>query len=302
MLEPWAKQVEANAGGRVKIEIFPAMTLGGRPPELINQVRDGVVDLIWTLNGYTPGLFPRSEVLELPGVYTGDLKAANLALHDLWQAGDLAGDFRGMEVMFLHVHAGQGLQMRDRVLRKPADFAGVKLRGPNRTAVWMIEALGAAPVAMPLPDLPQALQKNVVDGAFIPWEIIPPYKFQDQTDYQIEGHGGWRFGTATFMVSMNKARWDSLPADIRKAFRDASGPDWWAKVAEIWRAAEDVGIKVATEAGNTHVVLTPEETTALEAAMAPVEKRWIEEVGKQGIDGAALVEKARAAVARHAAR
>jgi TRAP-type C4-dicarboxylate transport system substrate-binding protein len=60
MLEPWAKHVEENSGGRVKIEIYPAMSLGGKPPELVQQARDGVVDLIWTVNGYTPGLFPRT--------------------------------------------------------------------------------------------------------------------------------------------------------------------------------------------------------------------------------------------------
>ena len=79
MLEPWARQVEENSGGAVKIEIYPSMTLGGRPPELINQVRDGVVDLVWTVNGYTPGLFPRTEVMELPFVYVNDPVATNLA-------------------------------------------------------------------------------------------------------------------------------------------------------------------------------------------------------------------------------
>ena len=299
MLEPWAQKVEANSGGRVKIEIFPAMTLGGRPPELINQVRDGVVDLIWTVNGYTPGLFPRTEVMELPGVYNGDLKAANLALHDLWQAGELDGDYRGVEVMWLHVHAGQGLHMREKVVRAPTDFSGLKLRVPTRTGAWVIEALGAAPVAMPITELSQALQKGVVDGAFIPWEIIPPLKVQEQTKYQIEGHNGWRFGTTTFQVSMNKARWDSLPDDIKKAFRDASGPDWWGEVGNIWRAADDYGIKVATDAGNEHIVLTKDETDALVGKLEPVVQRWVDEVKGQGLDGAGLVEKARAGIARH---
>ena len=80
MLAPWAKQVEENAGGKVKIEIFPAMSLGGKPPELIQQARDGVVDIVWTVNGYTPGLFPRTEVFELPGVYTNDTVATKLAM------------------------------------------------------------------------------------------------------------------------------------------------------------------------------------------------------------------------------
>ena len=84
MLVPWAERIEEMSEGRVEIEIFPAMTLGGAPPELISQVRDGVVDLIWTVNGYTPGLFPRTEVFELPFVYVNDPVAANLAMYDMF--------------------------------------------------------------------------------------------------------------------------------------------------------------------------------------------------------------------------
>ncbi len=300
MLEPWAKAVEENSGGRVKIEIFPAMTLGGRPPELINQVRDGVVDIVWTVNGYTPGLFPRTEVMELPTVYKNDPKAANLALYDMFES-ELRQEYKGVEVMFLHVHAGQAIHMRNKEVRSPADLEGLKMRIPTRTGAWIIEALGANPVAMPVPELPQALQKGVVDGAFIPWEIIPPLKIQDQTEYQVEGHDMLRFGTTTFQVSMNKARWEGLPDDIKKAFRDASGRDWWGKVGEVWRATDDFGIGIATKAGNTHIILSEEETAAFEAKLEPVVQRWIDEVSAKGIDGAGLVKQARDLIAKHSA-
>ncbi|MBT9385089.1 TRAP transporter substrate-binding protein [Pseudooceanicola sp. CBS1P-1] len=300
MLEPWAKAVEEASGGKVHIEIYPSMTLGGRPPELVSQARDGVVDLIWTVNGYTPGLFPRTEVFELPTVYRNDPAATNLAMADLLP--DLAGEYKGLEVMFLHVHAGQGIQMRDSAVHMPADLMGKKIRVPTRTGAWVIEALGAAPVAMPVPELPPALQKGVVDGAFIPWEIIPPLKIQDQTEYQIEGKDETRFGTTTFQVSMNKGRWDGLPPEIQDAFRAASGPDWLAEVGAIWRASDDFGIKLAVESGNTHIVLTEEETAAFEEAMQPVVDRWVDEVKGKGIDGAGLVEKARAATKAHATR
>lgn len=210
MLEPWARAVEENSGGKVKIEIYPSMSLGGKPPELIQQARDGVVDLVWTVNGYTPGSFPRTEVFELPGVYVNDPAATNAAMREMF-ADDLAEDYAGVEVMFLHVHAGQGIHMVDKLTRKPEDFEGLKLRIPTRTGAWVIEALGAAPTAMPVPELPQALSKKVVDGALIPWEIIPPLRLQEQTKYQIEGADQTRLGTTTFQVSMNKARWDALP-------------------------------------------------------------------------------------------
>jgi TRAP-type C4-dicarboxylate transport system substrate-binding protein len=301
MLEPWAQQVEENSGGQVKIEIYPAMTLGGRPPELINQVRDGVVDIVWTVNGYTPGLFPRTEVVELPFVYVNDPVATNLALHEMFES-DLAQEYQGVEVMFLHVHAGQAIHMREKEVRSPADLAGTKMRIPTRTGAWIIEALGAAPVAMPVPELPQALQKGVVDGAFIPWEIIPPLKIQEQTTYQVEGHDMARFGTTTFQVSMNKDRWDGLPDDIKQAFKDASGPDWWAEVGRIWRASDDFGIDLAVKAGNTHIVLTEDETRAFQTALEPVVQRWVDEVTASGIDGEGLVTKARELIEKHSTR
>jgi len=298
MLMPWAKQVEKNSGGKVKIDIYPAMSLGGKPPQLIRQARDGVVDIVWTVNGYTPGLFPRTEVFELPFIHTNDPAATTRAMYDMFQE-DLKSEYKGVEVMFLHVHAGQAIQMVDKLVRKPADMKGLKMRIPTRTGAWIIESLGAAPVGMPVPQLPQALAKKIVDGAFIPWEIIPPLKIQNQTKYQIEGTNKVRFGTTSFQVSMNKARWDGLPADIKKAFRDASGPDWWQKVGQIWAANDDGGIKVAIKAGNEHIQLSQAETDAFQKALEPVVGRWIAEVKSKGIDGAALVAKARKLIAKY---
>jgi TRAP-type C4-dicarboxylate transport system substrate-binding protein len=298
MLAPWAAQVEENSGGRIKIEIFPSMSLGGRPPELIQQVRDGVVDLAWTVNGYTPGLFPRTEVFELPNVFKNDPRAANLAMFDMFES-DLKDDYAGVEVMFLHVHGGQGIQMRDKLVRSPADFEGLKLRIPTRTGAWVIEALGASPVAMPVPDLPQALAKGVIDGALIPWEIIAPLKIQEQTAYQIEGFDKERLGTTTFQLSMNKTRWDDLPEDIQQAFRDASGRDWLTELGDVWRGTDDRGIEMAVASGNEHITLTEDETAAFRDALAPVVDRWVAEVTANGIDGAALVEKARALIAEN---
>jgi len=299
MLEPWARMVEANSNGQVKIEIFPSMSLGGRPPELISQAMDGVVDIVWTVNGYTPGLFPRTEVMELPTVFLNDPRAANLALYDMFES-DLASEYQNVEVMFLHVHAGQAIHMRDKLIRSPADFENLRMRIPTRTGGWIIEALGAEPVQMPVPELPTALQQGNVDGAFIPWEIIPPLQIQAQTQYQIEGADMARFGTTTFQVSMNKSRWDGLPADIQQAFRDASTRDWWGEVGDIWRASDDFGINMAVESGNEHVVLTHEETNAINAALLPVVNRWIAEVSSRGIDGAALVKKARKLIEQNA--
>jgi len=298
MLVPWAQRVEKSSGGKVKIDVYPSMSLGGKPPQLINQARDGVVDIVWTVNGYTAGLFPRSEAFELPFVHTNDPVATNLAMRSMYDQY-LAPEYGGVKVLFLHVHAGQAIHTVDKLIRKPDDFKGLKMRIPTRTGAWVIEALGAAAVSMPVPDLPQALAKKVVDGALIPWEIIRPLKLQDMTEYQIEGPNKVRFGTTTFQVSMNEARWKSLPPDVQKAFLDNSGEAWVREVGQIWRHSDDDGIEFAVKSGNKHIQLTTAELRLFREKLEPVVQRWIDEVKTKGIDGKTLVKVARERILKY---
>ena len=298
MLEPWAQRIEEGSGGRIEIEIYPSMTLGGQPPQLPGQVRDGVVDMAWFVNAYATGVFPRTEVFELPGVHQGNSAAVNMAMLEMYDEF-LAPDFEGLVPLFQHVHGGQAIHMAEKEVRAPADLAGTKMRIPSRTGAWVLEALGASPVQMPVGEVPVALSKKVVDGALIPFEIIPPLQLQEQTQYQIEGPGGRRLGTTAFQVSMNQASWDSLPEDLQQVILDNSGPDWVTEVGEIWDGSEAGGLGVATQAGNTHIQLTEEEWAAFETATAPVVTRWIAEMNEQGIDGQALYDTAVELVAKH---
>jgi TRAP-type C4-dicarboxylate transport system substrate-binding protein len=184
-------------------------------------------------------------------------------------------------------------------VRKPADLVGKKMRIPSRTGAWILEALGATPVGMPVPDLPPALSKKVVDGALVPWEIIPPLKLHQLTKYQIEGKGRIRFGTTTFQVSMNEAKWKSLPPDIQKVFLDNSGEAWWREVGKIWSDNEDPGIALVKKAGHTHIELSEAEMAPFRAKLEPVVQRWIAEVSKKGIDGKELVDVARKTIAKY---
>ena len=152
---------------------------------------------------------------------------------------------------------------------------------------------------MPVPNLPQALSKKVVDGALIPWEIIPPLKLQDMTKYQIEGDKMTRFGTTTFQVSMNQGTWDKLPKDLQDIFQQASNEAWVREVGEVWHRTDLGGIGFATKAGNEHIILSPAEMAEFKKVLEPVVDRWIEEVNGSGIDGKGLVSKARELVAKY---
>lgn len=295
MIEPWAKKVEEESNGRIKVEIYPSMSMGGSPPELYNQVRDGAADIVWTVLGYTPGVFPRAEVFELPTVHRGSAIATTKAMNESMDW--LAEDFKDVKVLFLHSHDGNVLHSAAQEITAFDQLAGKKLRTPSRTGAWTIESWGAEPVGMPVPDLPQALAKGVVDGALIPYEIAPPLKLGELEKATTELPNGDRFGTATFLFGMNKDRYESLPDDLKKVIDDNSGLNAAGWVGEAWENDfEDKGKKVLDEAGVTRITLDEAEALKFEAAAEDVVQRWIEEANSKGLNGQEIVDKARAAV------
>jgi len=295
MLQPWADRVMAQSGGRIAIEIAPSMSLGGKPSELYGQVRDGTVDIVWTLLGYTPGVFPRAEVFELPLVHRGSATATTIALNASIEM--LAEDFKDIHVLFLHTHDGNLIQSATRPVRTFEDAAGLKLRTPSRTGAWVIEGMGAEPVGLPVPALPEAMSKGVVDGALTTYEIVPALKLQELDKYVTELPGGDRFGTAVFMVAMNKAIYEGLPDDLKAVIDANSGMNVAAEIGAMWEGFEKSGIDALAGAGVETIILPDAEAARFKAVNETVVQRWVDEVTSKGIDGAALVERARAAVA-----
>lgn len=296
-LEPWARKIEAESDGRIAIEIFPSMTLGGKPPELYRQLRDGAADMVWTVTGYTPGVFPRSEVFELPTVHQNSARATTLAIQDNFEL--IAEDFSDIKPLLVHVHAGQAMHMVDGCIEDPSELAGLKLRTPSRTGAWMIEAWGAEPVGMPVPALPQALSKGTIDGTLIPFEVVTPLKVHELTACSFTGAGDQRFGTAVFLFAMNKDTYEGLPDDLKAVIDANSGAAIAEQTGALWDEIEGPGQALQEESGSPVEALDQAATDALDALGEQVVQRWIEEASGQGIDGAALVAAAREAIAKH---
>jgi len=299
MLEPWAREVEKLTNNRVKILIVPRMELGGRPKDLVKQASEGnITDLIWTANMYTGKTFIRSEVFELPFIHTNDPVATNLAMREMFES-DLKEDYQGLEVMFLHVHQGQAIQSKGYAVRKPADLLGKKARVPSRTGAWVLEELGAQTISVPVMRIPQSMQRNIVTTALIPFNVQPILGLERHVTHFTEGYDQVRFGSVIFQVSMNASKWESLPAEIKDAFRRASDEQFLKEIGQMWKDDEQRGIEVMQKFGKEHIVLTKAETDEFRSKLEPVVERWISDVSKSGVDGKALVSKARKLIAKH---
>lgn len=297
LIEPWARSIEEASGGRIAFEIFPSMSLGGRPPELYSQVRDGVADIVWTLPGYTPGTFPRTEVFELPGIHLSDARATNLAIQDLMEI--LLPDYVGVHPLLVHVHAGNALHFGSGNAASLADLEGLKIRSPSRTGAWMLEEMGAEPVGMPVPALPQALSKGTVDAGLVPFEVAIPLGLADLTSASVEMAEGARFGTSTFLFAMNLDSYNSLPDDLKKIIDDNSGAAIADAMGEAWNNIEPVGIQRAVDAGNDVTQMTAEASAEFDAPFAATVQRWVDEAAVVGIDAQALLGSARTTIAEY---
>ena len=129
MLVPWAKKVEAASGGKLVIQIFPSMQLGGTPPQLYDQARDGVADIVWTLPGSTPGRFPASETFELPFICNRK-GAVNARAAQEFGNAFLADETKDVKLLSYWAH-DHGLIHSRKLVANMDDLKGMKLRFPH---------------------------------------------------------------------------------------------------------------------------------------------------------------------------
>lgn len=296
-IDPWIERVEAASGGRIEIQHYPAMQLGGAPPSLFDQARDGVVDIIWTVLGYTPGRFQKTEAFELPFMVTNG-EATSKAFHQ-YVTENALDEFADVKPLVFHTHGPGLLHVNGRTVESIEDMEGLKLRGPTRVITSMLERLGATAIGMPVPAVPESLSKGVIDGAVIPWEVTLPLKVAELVDSHTGFEGEHGLYTATFAMVMNKDAYEGLPDELKAAIDDNIGVEVAGMFGAAMDAGDVVGERVAREAGNAVVMLDAAEQERWRAAAQPVIDAWIETMDGEGHDGTALVERARELISTH---
>lgn len=297
ILKPWGESLTAASNGRIVVEHFDAMSLGGRPNELYDQARDGVVDMTMTLVGYTPGRFPRTEVFELPFMMTNPVATAN-AYWEMVETDFQANEYQDVKVLGAWVH-GPGLIHSQDPVTNLDDMNGLALRGPTRIINDMLSELGAEPVGLPLPGIPEALSKGVVQGTVVPWEVTASIRLAELVDNHTEFSGDQALYTATVVLVMNKDRYEALPDDLRAIIDAESGAKLSAFASQVMWDMDAPARDIAVQAGNNIITLDEAEVARWKAAAEPVVARWVSDMDAQGIDGAGLISQAQALIAKH---
>lgn len=298
ILQPWCDKVEADSGNKLKCQIFPAMQLGGTPAQLIDQAKDGVVDIAFTLPGYTAGRFPIMEVFELPFMNNSAEAGARAAWDYYGKYG--TKEFPGIKPLMFSIHDEGYLHSRDKPIKTLADLKGMKLRAPTRQTNKLLASLGATPVGMPLPAVADAVSKGTIDGFALPWEVIPSVKLHEMVKYHTETDASRpALYSALFVLAMNQAKYDSLPADLKAVIDRNSGALLSQQAGKTWDESQAVGRKPAVDRGNTFYKVPAAEVDLWIKASHPLYDDWVADMDKRGLPGKQMLKDAQDLLAKY---
>jgi TRAP-type C4-dicarboxylate transport system substrate-binding protein len=279
VVEPLSNGVAEASGGELTIRTFPAGELGKGPVEQYVRALQGVADITFGLQGYTSSQFIKSMIIELPGA----VPSGGSGYEMLWNAYDdhLAAEFPGTKPLALWVSEPNIMIMKDHEVRTPADLQGLKIRVAGAVAAEVVEALGATPVQMPIPQVYNALQTGLIDGVFTGSSAVADFRLDEVANsYTL----GAPLGRISFYVVMNQARYDGL-TDAHKAAIDALAGPILSKSAETaWHAKGGKAMADAAAAGdNTMIELSPEQAAAFAEITLAIRDKVIVERDAQAV-------------------
>ena len=288
ILDVWADKIEAASEGRIKVDRFPSMQLGGTPPELLDQAIDGVADVVWTVVGYTPGRFPTTEVFELPFMVE-DARAASCAYWTMFEEHMEDTEFKGVKILGTWVH-GPGMFHTADPVETPGDLEGMKIRGGSRLVNQLLTLAGATPVGMPVPAVPEGLSKGVIDGTTIPWEVTAALKIPELVENHTEFEGPALYNL-TFVLAMNEGVFNGMSADLQTIVEDNSGMNFSVFAGGTQSDADGPAREIAVEMGNN--IVTISDTSEWQALINPLYDTWVADMKGKGLDGQALIDQAK---------
>lgn len=276
----WRDELAKRTGGKVKLTLFPAGSAFGQLEPQFDQARDGAVDISHGLTSQPRGRFPRTSIMDVPFL----AKTADGMSRTLWAMFDkyLAEEYKGVKVLALHAHNGGLIHTREREVKVADDLKGLRVRAPSAAVTEMLKYLGADAVALPAPAIYENMQKGVIGGFVMPWDPIYSFKLQEVTKYHLSA-GTY---TVSFFVVMNQSKYDSLPADVKKAIDETTGQSLVNRFGPWWDAWDAKGREVAEKAGNKINQLSDAEREDWRRKLQPMIDSYLASIEKQGIANA----------------
>jgi TRAP-type C4-dicarboxylate transport system substrate-binding protein len=303
-MEPWARQVEKATNNRVKITIYPTETLF-KAKDAIVAVEQGIADIGWVLVGFFPGRYPLGDIISLPflnlpgGTVDGrKLSASAINSHifmELFEKfPEMQKEWTGVKPLILHT-AGPTYLWTNKQISKIDQIKGLKVRSFSGPDGDMWQALGAAPIPMPLPQVYEAAEKKVLDGCNVDWGGISSYRLYEVLQYKVNQS----ITLSRYALVMNQAKWNSLPPDIQKIITDncgVRGAEFAGNGMEKGAGASmEEDVRAAAIKNGKPLVETnfsPEDVAKWKALAKPLYDKYLAELKAKGLSGEPILNEA----------
>lgn len=276
LFNDWAESVQTASDGRIRVDVFPAQTLG-RAQAGYDNARTGIAEITWTVQGYTANRFPLSQIVELPGLFD-TAEEGSCAFQKLYDSGVLDAEYEETQVLFVHVHGPGHLHTRDRAVTRLDDLRGLRIRQPTAVIGRMLSELGAEPVGMPAPQIYESTQRGVIDGFLLPWEAVEGFRVHEVADQHTEVG----LYALAFVTTMNRAAYQRLPEDLRRVIDAHSGLDW-ALIAGRGYDTGDVSGRALAESTGAINRIDPDDRANWEAAAERAAESYLADLEARGL-------------------
>jgi TRAP-type C4-dicarboxylate transport system substrate-binding protein len=293
IIDKWAADMTKVTGGRVKVE-FTASSLAP-PPRQYQLAVDGVSDLVWHSHGYTPGVFPLSEIVELP--FTGDsAEAISVAYWRVYKKHfEKTNMHKGVVTLALHTTPPGNIYTADKAIRTMADFKGVKIRSTNALVTEALRLFGAVPIAAPVTEIRDGLSKGIMDGTTFTDDAVFTFKVDQFIKNATRVPGG--IYNQSFVIAAAPRKWASISEADRAAIMAISGEAFARRIGGIWDKVALEGFEKLKKAGIAIHQVDGEMLATMKKQLAPFEQKWLASAKAAGVDGEAALKMLREEIA-----
>lgn len=286
VFEPFAEEVKSLTDGRVTVNIFPGAALGAATAHY-DLATNGVADITYAIQGYTPGKFPLSSVVELPFVARNAQEGTSI-LWDLYEKfPEIQDEYNQNKVLWLFGIDNDQILTSKKEIKSVEDLKGLKISTPSSASNEVVEAWGAIPVFMPMNEVYEAMQKGVIDGRLGPYSAVSNFKLNEVTKYITEAN----FYTTIFAVTMNKNSWNKLSEADQKSI-DSLLDKYRQKAADIYDRDAEIGKKDAEGSGVKINALSTEEEESFRKPLESIHKKWLSDMKKEGLPAQEIYDEA----------
>jgi TRAP-type C4-dicarboxylate transport system substrate-binding protein len=285
--EPWIEEIRAASDGTINIEIHAGGALGP-PPQVYENVVSGAQDLGWTLPGYTPGRFPITQIIEAPFAFPDAVEGTEVAWQ-LWEEfEEFQAEYNDVQLLALWAMDTGDLFTRDQRVERLEDLAGLTIRSPAPLQSAALEAMGAAAVGMPAPEIFDAIERGVIDGYKLANSATRVFDLGPTTGYRTVCN----CYTGAFVLVLNPQAWERLSPAQQQVMEEHSGFDLAMRLArEHVAMADEVAATYWPDNGVESVELSAAEADRWREAVQPVYDQWIAEREADGVPGQQMFDR-----------